>query len=368
MTDEVNDLNELMLERYKKLEALEEAGVPAYNNQFDREDIAAEVVDNFEELKENEETVKVAGRIMALRNHGKSSFADLFDMSGKIQLYVKKNKVGEEEYELFADLNIGDHIGVEGTLFRTRHGEITVRVERFVLLSKSLRPLPEKWHGLKDVELRYRQRYVDLVVNPGVREKFVTRSKIIHNIRKCLEDKGFLEVQTPLMHQIAGGAAARPFVTHHNALDIDLYMRIAPELHLKRLLVGGFEKVFEIGKNMRNEGLSTKHNPEFTSMELYQAYANYQDMMDITEDLIKTVANEALDDLNINYGDLEINLDKWHRMTMVEAIKEHAGVDFSKVDTLEEVKNLADEHHVEYADDTSMGEIINSLKSLWKRS
>ncbi len=361
MVDQENDLNELMVERRKKLDALEEAEIEAYSNDFNREDINSYVVENFDELEAEEKVVKVAGRIMALRDHGKSSFADLVDMSGKVQLYVKKNKVGEEVYDLFTGLNIGDHIGVEGTLFKTRRGEVTVRVEKFKLLAKSLRPLPEKWHGLKDVELRYRQRYVDLIVNPDVKETFVLRSRIIHNMREYLEDRGFLEVQTPLMHPIAGGASAKPFVTYHNALDTDLYMRIAPELYLKRLLVGGFDKVFEIGKNMRNEGLSTKHNPEFTSMELYQAYADYEDMMDITEDLIKKVAEESLGNLEVQYGDLEINLANWERMTMIESIQKHAGVDFSEVDTLEEAKALADEKHIDYDDNASIGEIINEF-------
>ncbi|WP_018249541.1 lysine--tRNA ligase [Orenia marismortui] len=356
-----NDLNELMLERRKKLDELNEKGVEAYSNDFEREDLIADILSDFEKLESEERVIKTAGRIMALRNHGKSTFADIMDMSGKVQIYGQKNKLGEEDYDLLTSLNIGDHIGVEGTVFKTRRGEISIRVSGFKLLSKSLRPLPEKWHGLKDVELRYRQRYVDLVVNPDVKEKFILRSKILHNIRRYLEDKGFLEVQTPLMHPIAGGASARPFVTHHNALDIDLYMRIAPELYLKRLLVGGFEKVFELGKNMRNEGLSTKHNPEFTSLELYQSYADYEDMLDITENLIKTVAQNVLGHLEVEYGGLEINLANWDRMTMVDSIKKYTDVDFAEVNTLEEAKILADDKDVHYDENTSIGEIINEF-------
>ncbi|GAB6099809.1 lysine--tRNA ligase [Halanaerocella petrolearia] len=361
MTTEESEMNELMLERRRKLEELEEQEVRAYGNDFSRSHKTAEIVDNYEELREEKVVVKAAGRIMAVRNHGKSSFADLKDMSGKVQLYVKEGNVGEEAYEVFNDLDIGDQIGVEGLLFKTRKGEVTIQVEDFKVLAKSLRPLPEKWHGLKDVEKRYRQRYVDLIVNDDVQEKFVLRSKIIHKIRESLEEEEFLEVQTPLMHQVAGGASARPFVTHHNALDTDLYMRIAPELYLKRLLVGGFEKVFELGKNMRNEGLSTKHNPEFTSLEVYQAYADYTDMMELTEDLITTVAEEVLGTLEIEYDGQEIDLSSWQQMTMIEAIEKYAEIDFSKVENLDEAKSLADDRGVEYEDNTSIGEIINEF-------
>ncbi|MCK8828473.1 lysine--tRNA ligase [Natroniella acetigena] len=361
MTEQEMDLNELMIERRKKLENLKEAGIEPYSNDFIRTHSIAEVLGNFEELEAEEKEVKIAGRVMALRDHGKSSFADLVDLSEKIQLYAKKNEVGEKAYDLFTDLNIGDHIGVEGTLFETGRGEITLRIKEFKLLTKSLRPLPEKWHGLKDVELRYRQRYVDLIVNPDVKQTFILRSRIIHGMRQYLEQKDFLEVQTPLMHPIAGGAAANPFITHHNALDIDLYLRIAPELYLKRLLVGGFEKVFEIGKNMRNEGLSRRHNPEFTTLELYQAYADYEDIMNTTEELIKTVAKNVLDDLEIKYNDHEINLNNWTRMTMIEAVKEHVGVDFNNVSNLDEAKSLADEKHLDYESKTSIGEIINEF-------
>lgn len=360
MTEET-ELNDLMLERRNKLEELQEAGVEVYNNEFDRTHTTAEIIANFEELEAAETTVKVSGRIMTVRDHGKSCFADLKDMEDQIQIYVREDNIGEQEYELFNKLDIGDFIGVEGVLFETGKGEKTISVRNYTLLSKSLRPLPEKWHGLQDVELRYRQRYLDLIVNSEVRETFMLRSKIIHKIRNYLEqEKSFLEVQTPLMHKIPGGADAEPFVTHHNALDTDLYMRIAPELYLKRLLIGGFEKVFELGKNMRNEGLSTKHNPEFTSLEVYEAYADYKDMMELTENLIKTVAKETLGTLEIEYDGQEIDLTDWKEMTMLEAIKTYTGIDLAEVN-LKEAKKLAEENNIEYTKDTSRGEIINEF-------
>ncbi|SKA07624.1 lysine--tRNA ligase [Selenihalanaerobacter shriftii] len=361
MVEEEQDLNELMLERRRKLDELEEKGIPAYSDKYERSHTIDKVLNGYEELGE-EITIKLAGRLMAVREHGKASFADLSDMSGEIQLYAKQNEIGEDLYELFLSLDIGDHIGIEGTLFKTGRGETTLRINDFRLLSKSLRPLPEKWHGLNDVELRYRQRYVDLIVNSNVRETFILRSKIIHSMREYLDERDFLEVETPLMHTIAGGASARPFVTHHNALNMDLYLRIAPELYLKRLIVGGFERVYEIGKNLRNEGISTKHNPEFTSMELYQAYANYEDMMDITEDLIISITEEVLDTLQIEYVDEEIDLSRsWTRMTMIDSIKKYGDVDFSEVNDLTIAKKIADDHGVEYGDETSVGEIINEF-------
>ncbi len=353
------EINDLMLERRKKLDELKENEVEAYSNDFDREYKLEDVINNFDKLKEEEVEIKVAGRIMALRDHGKSSFADLADMSAKVQLYAKSNNL--DDYDVFTNLDIGDHIGLSGKLFKTRRGEITIQIEDFVILAKSLRPLPEKWHGLQDVEMRYRQRYVDLIVNEDVKDKFIIRSKIIHSIRSYLESKEFLEVQTPLMHPIAGGAAAKPFVTHHNALDTDLYLRIAPELYLKRLLVGGFEKVFEIGKNMRNEGLSTKHNPEFTTLELYKAYSDYQDIMDLTESLIKDITKEVIGDLEIEYNEVTINLEDFKTMTMVEAINEFVGINFEEIDSLKEAKTLAEENNVDCSDKESLGGIINEF-------
>ncbi|MBM7625030.1 lysine--tRNA ligase [Sporohalobacter salinus] len=360
--EEEQDLNDLMLERRKKLDELEEKGIPAYGEKYERSHSAQEVIDNFDKLKEDEAEVRLTGRLMAIREHGKASFADIEDMSGRIQLYAKEDNLGEDLYELFMSLDIGDHVGIEGVLFKTRRGEVTVQIESFELLAKALRPLPEKWHGLTDVEMRYRQRYVDLIVNSDVRETFILRSKIIHTMREYLESEDFVEVETPLMHPIAGGAEAKPFVTHHNALDMELYLRIAPELYLKRLIVGGFEKVFEIGKNLRNEGISTKHNPEFTSMELYQANANYEDMMDITENLIVSIAKEVLGKLEIEYDEKEIDLSpNWTRMTMIESINKYAEVDFSEVDDLATAQELANDHGVEYEDDASIGEIINEF-------
>ena len=361
MSNENSEMNELMIDRRNNLKNLEEKGVDPYGTDFDRVHSAKEVVKDYDKLREDSVMVKAAGRIMAVRNHGKSTFADLKDMSGKVQLYVKANNVGEEEYEIFNDLDIGDQIGIEGLVFKSGQGEVTIQVEDFDVLAKSLRPLPEKWHGLKDVEKRYRQRYVDLIVNDDVKETFEIRSKVLHSIRHNLEEQGFLEVQTPLMHEIPGGAEARPFVTHHNALDTDLYMRIAPELYLKRLLVGGFEKVFELGKNMRNEGLSTKHNPEFTSLELYQAYADYKDIMEVTENLIKDVAQEALGTLEIEYGEYDIDLSNWEILTMVESIEKYTDIDFSKVTDVNEAKKLADQNEVEYEEEDSLGEIINEF-------
>ncbi|MCK8824884.1 lysine--tRNA ligase [Fuchsiella alkaliacetigena] len=359
--EELNELNELRKERRKKLKELKEKGIPAYSEKYERSHQVQEILNNFADFDEDT-TISLAGRLMAVRSHGKASFADLADMSAEIQLYAKEDDLGVELYELFASLDIGDHIGVEGTLFKTRRGEITLWIEDFRLLAKSLRPLPEKWHGLTDVELRYRQRYVDLIVNPEVKETFITRSKIIHSMRSYLEEEDFLEVETPLMHTIAGGAAARPFVTHHNALDMELYLRIAPELYLKRLIVGGFEKVFEIGKNLRNEGISTKHNPEFTSLELYQAYADYEDMIEITENIIVQIAEEVLGNLEIEYQGEKIDLSpSWKRMTMLEAIEEEVGVDFSEVDDLAAAKELAAEYKLELEEEDSVGKIINSF-------
>ena len=361
MTKENTEMNELMKDRRRNLKDLQEEGVAPYGTDFEKVYSTQEVIDNYDELREDSVMVKTAGRIMAVRNHGKTVFADLKDMSGEIQLYVKAANVGEKEFEIFDDLDIGDQIGIEGLVFKSGKGEITIQVEDFDILAKSLRPLPEKWHGLTDVEKRYRQRYVDLIVNDDVKETFETRSKILHSIRRNLEEQDFLEVQTPLMHEIPGGAEARPFVTHHNALDTDLYMRIAPELYLKRLLVGGFEKVFELGKNMRNEGLSTKHNPEFTSLELYQAYADYKDIMAITENLIKDVAETALGTLQIEYGEYEIDLSKWETLTMVSAIDKYADVDFRNVDDVEEAQKIADKKGVEYEEDDTLGVIINEF-------
>ncbi|MCL6610503.1 MAG: lysine--tRNA ligase [Peptococcaceae bacterium] len=336
------DLNELMQVRREKLAELRERGIDPFGQKYVRSNSAREITAGFESFDGRE--VTVAGRIMAKRVMGKASFAHIQDGSGRIQVYVRLNDLGQEGYDFFLKLDIGDIIGVRGTVFRTRMGEVTVSAAEVTLLSKCLRPLPEKWHGLRDVELRYRQRYVDLIVNPQARDTFVLRSRIIHYMRRFLDRKGFLEVETPMMHPIAGGATARPFITHHNALDMNLYLRIAPELYLKRLLVGGFEKVYEINRNFRNEGISTKHNPEFTMLELYQAYADYGDMMDLTEELISSTAREVLGSTSVVYEGAEINLaPPWKRMTMLEAVKQYTGLDFDGLKeggAYREAKNL----------------------------
>lgn len=334
------DLNELMQVRREKLAEIRAKGIEPYGGRFIRTHQAGEVADNFLELEG--QNVTVAGRIMSRRGMGKATFAHIQDGARQIQVYLRLNDIGQEAYELFSKLDIGDIIGASGKVFKTKMGEITIAVEKFTLLSKSLRPLPEKWHGLKDVDLRYRQRYVDLIVNPNVREVFEARSKIIRAIRVFLDRKGFLEVETPMMQTIAGGAEARPFITHHNALDINLYLRIAPELYLKRLLVGGFERVYEINRNFRNEGISTKHNPEFTMLELYQAYADYHVMMDLAEELISTVAAEVMGTTKIEYEGTVIDLSTgWTRMPMLEAVKMHSGLDFSVLKDDAEARDAA---------------------------
>lgn len=356
----MEELNELLQVRREKLKQLESMGIDPFGEKFERQHHAADIIKNFTEYEDKQ--VSLAGRIMSKREHGKASFAHIQDITGQIQFYIRQNDVGEETYSLFTMLDIGDIVGIEGTVFKTRRGEITVNVSKLKLLTKSLRPLPEKWHGLKDVDLRYRQRYVDLIVNPEVREVFILRSKIIKAMRKFLDERGFLEVETPTMHAIAGGATARPFITHHNALDLDLYMRIALELHLKRLLVGGMEKVYEIGRVFRNEGISTKHNPEFTMMELYQAYADYHDMMKLTEEMVSFIAQETLGTQVINYEGTEIDLTPpWKRITMMDAIREYAKVDFNEITTQEDVDALIDKLDLELEKGAPRGKVINEV-------
>ncbi|MGM0438527.1 MAG: lysine--tRNA ligase [Bacillota bacterium] len=356
----MEEMNKLMQQRREKLEELRELDMKAYGKKYNTSHHAEDITENFEKLQG--EDVRLAGRLMAIRTHGKATFADLMDITGRIQLFVSFNKVGEENYELFNDLDIGDIVGIEGEVFKTNRGQISVNIDDFRLLSKSLRPLPEKFHGLKDKDLRYRQRALDLIVNPEVKETFINRSEIIKEFRNYLEERDFMEVETPMMHPIPGGASAKPFVTHHNTLDMDLYLRIAPELYLKRLIVGGFERVYEINRNFRNEGMSYKHNPEFTTMELYQAQADYHDMMDITEDIIVNAAEKVLGTTKIQYEDKEIDLTPpWNKMTMIESIKKYTDIDFNDIESNEEAQKIADELELEIEGEKSRGKIINAV-------
>ncbi len=319
--------------RYEKLQKIADLGFRSHVRAFDRTHTSGDITDNYDELNVSEQIVKVAGRAKTIRRMGKASFADLHDDKGKIQVYIKKGEIPEDKYGLFTLTDIGDIIGITGKVFKTKTGEITVVATDFDLLSKSLRELPEKWHGLKDVEIRYRQRYVDLIANPDVKYVFKTRSMIVRSIRDMLHDRDFMEVETPMMQSIPGGALARPFITHHNALDIDIYLRVAPELYLKRLVVGGFERVFEINRCFRNEGISTRHNPEFTTIELYQAYADYHDMMDITELLISETCHKIHGTYEIEYQGKSLSFARpWRRLRWFDAIQEHFHPDIS-IDT-----------------------------------
>lgn len=363
----IEELNDQLLVRRQKLNDIRAKGFDPFGKRFERTHLSSDVHEQFdaftkEELEEKENEVIIAGRIMTKRGKGKAGFAHIQDVAGQIQIYVRKDRVGEEAYDLFKYADLGDIVGVRGVVFKTNTGELTVKANEFTFLTKSLRPMPEKFHGLQDVEQRYRQRYLDLMTNAQSKETFITRSKIIRSIRNFLDGQGYLEVETPILHTVAGGAAARPFITHHNALDIDLYLRIALELHLKRLIVGGLEKVYEIGRVFRNEGISTRHNPEFTLLELYGAYLDFRDIMELTENLISHVAQEVLGTTKIQYGEDEIDLSPgWKRVHMVDAIKEVTGVDFWKPMSLEEARNLAKEHGVEIQEMHEVGHIINEF-------
>ena len=341
------DENRLIQIRKEKLKELQEQGKNPFEiTKYDRTNSAGEIKANFEAFDQND--VKVAGRIIAKRIMGKASFCTIQDSDERIQSYVSINELGEEAYKAFKTWDIGDIIGISGFVFKTKTEEISVHAKEVVLLSKSLRPLPEKFHGLKDMDLRYRQRYVDLIVNPEVKETFIKRSQIISEIRRILDEKGYLEVETPVLNTISGGATARPFITHHNTLDLPMYLRIATELNLKRLIVGGYDKVYEIGRIFRNEGMDIRHNPEFTSIELYSAYEDYHDMMDITEEIFQKCAMKVCGTTKINYQGTEIDLGgKWRRVSMIDSIKEACGVDFNTITTDEEAVAVAKERHIE---------------------
>ena len=356
------DMNHLVQVRREKLDKLREEGKDPFQiTKFNRTHTTKQIIDNYDQLEGKD--VTIAGRLMAKRIMGKASFCHVQDGEGKIQSYVSINDLGEESYKQFKEDDIGDIIGITGFVFKTRTGEISIHAKEVTLLTKSLKPLPEKFHGLKDTDLRYRQRYVDLIVNPEVRETFIKRSMIIKELRNILDEKGYLEVETPILNNLITGDAARPFETHHNTLDIDMYLRIAPELNLKRLIVGGFDKVYEVCKNFRNEGMDIKHNPEFTNVELYAAYEDYNDMMDITEEIITRLCMKVNGTLQINYQGLDLDLSTpWKRISMIDAIKEVTGIDFNEVKTDEEARKLADEKGVELEEGkTTRGHIINEF-------
>jgi lysyl-tRNA synthetase, class II len=361
------ELNELLVIRRNKLDELRGLGIDPFGSKFIRTHNAQEILDAYsdlskEELEERKIEVSLAGRIMQKRGMGKASFAHIMDLTGKIQIYVRKDTLDEAKFSAFEILDIGDIVGVKGHVFKTQTGETSVKVTELEVLTKSLYPLPDKFHGLKDVEMRYRQRYVDLIMSEDVKKTFLSRSRIITSMRRYLDSQGYLEVETPTLHAIAGGAAARPFITHHNALDMQLYMRIAIELHLKRLIVGGMEKVYEIGRVYRNEGISTRHNPEFTMIELYEAYADYKDIMKLTEELIAHIAQEVYGTTKIMYQGQEIDLTpQWKRISMVDLIKEVVGVDFSRHITDEEAHAIAKEHKVPVEPHMTFGHIVNQF-------
>jgi len=365
VSENIENINQLMKQRLQKLEEMRASGETAFKSKFARTHLLADVIHAYSEIEPGENTgqeVTVAGRIMAIRRHGKASFMALKDRTASIQLFLSLGMLGEENYKKFLDYDIGDIVGITGTVFKTRRGELSINVKDFTLLTKSLRPLPEKWHGLKDVETRYRQRYVDLIINPHARQTLLTRVKVVKAIRKWLDNRNFLEVETPMLQAIPGGATARPFITHHEALDIDLYMRIAPELYLKRLIVGDLERVYELNRNFRNEGLSVRHNPEFTMLEVYQAYADYIDMMNLCESLIKYAAEEAVGTLKLTYQEQPVDLSgEWQRLTMIESIEKYGGVKVSFDQSLDELRKIASEHGIRLEEHYGKGRIINEF-------
>ena len=360
----MDEANEQVSVRREKVAKLRAAGINPYPNDFKPLHVTQEIHDSYgtssaEELEALGESFSVAGRVLALRKFGKAAFLQLRDRAGAIQVYTRRDKLEPEAYEVMRGLDVGDIVGVSGRLFRTRTDELTIEAADLRLLGKCLRPLPEKWHGLTDVEIRYRQRYVDLMVNPEVKEVFQKRSQIIRLIRQFLVARGFLEVETPMMQSIAGGAAAKPFITHHNALDLDLYLRVAPELFLKRLLVGGFERVFELNRNFRNEGISIRHNPEFTMLEFYQAFAHYEDMMELTEQLFLDIADEVCGSTTIQYGDDEIDLrPPWKRLSLVKGIEQYGGANPEEIRTLEGLRRFADGKGLKLETGLSYGKLL----------
>lgn len=359
---QTEDLNVIMKARRDKLAAIEEKGIAPFGHRYEVNRHTQDVRDRFAVLEGEDDgpVIRLAGRLMAKRGHGKACFGEIMDITGRMQVYFKLDVLGEEKYALVRLLDVGDIIGIQGRAFRTKLGEITIKIEDFDLLSKNLRPLPEKFHGLKDVEMRYRQRYVDLIMNPEVKETFVKRSNIIKSIRSYLDAQGFLEVETPVMSQVAGGAAARPFVTYHNALDMNLYLRIATELNLKRLIIGGMERVYEMGRIFRNEGIDVRHNPEFTSIEIYQAYADYRDLMSITEGIVCNAAKAVLGTTKIVYQGVNIDLGNVKRISMNDAVKEATGIDFMACETLEEARQLARDAHIPFEERHGIGGILNA--------
>jgi lysyl-tRNA synthetase class 2 len=363
----LDELNDQLLVRRQKMLDIRESGLDPFGSKFERTHLSSDLHEKYEESSKEEldealHEVKIAGRIMTKRGKGKAGFAHIQDLGGQIQIYIRQDAIGEEAYKFFTSADLGDIVGIAGTVFKTNVGELSIKAQEFTFLTKALRPLPEKFHGLQDIEQRYRQRYLDLISTEGSKETFILRSRIIQSMRRYLDEQGFLEVETPMLHAIAGGASARPFITHHNALDMTLYMRIAIELHLKRLIVGGLEKVYEIGRVFSNEGISTRHNPEFTMIELYEAYADYKDIMELTENLVAHIAQDVLGTTKVTYGDDVIDLSPgWKRLHMADAVKEYTGVDFWKEMTKEEAHALAKEHGVEVANMMEVGHVLNEF-------
>ncbi|CEA02726.1 Lysine--tRNA ligase [Jeotgalicoccus saudimassiliensis] len=363
------ELNDQLAVRREKMQQLRNQGMDPFGKRFDRLANTEELSNQWDEFskeeleeKETESVTAIAGRIMTKRGKGKAGFAHIQDISGQIQIYVRKDQIGDEAFEVWNQADLGDFVGVKGPMFKTNTGELSIKPTEFTLLTKALRPLPDKYHGLKDVEERYRKRYLDLITSKESRETFIKRSRIIQEMRNYLDSIGFLEVETPMMHSIAGGAQARPFITHHNALDRDLFMRIALELHLKRLVIGGIEKVYEIGRVFRNEGVSTRHNPEFTMMELYEAYADYKDIMKLTEEMVAYIAEKVNGTMKVTYDGEEIDLTpEWRRVHMVDIVNEFTGVNFYDIETVEEARASAKEHNVEIDDNMLYGHILNEF-------